>query len=429
MNNAVVFTKGKPTENANSFDTTISALIVGGVDGDKLDLDKVYTLTSIDDAKELLGLSETYDTTNDLVLFHHIDEFYRMSVPGTKLYLMVVGQSITPTAILEDATGIYAKKLIIEAKGEIRQLAIAYNPKFVANETEAIEKDLSKKIADAIPKAQDLAVWAYNTERPLHILLEGRSFNFTGTVATSDYPANLRNIKLVDNSVLGADKVSVVIGQDYNYASKFNATTGQKYAAVGTALGTLSGINVNQNIGEVETLNLSNVTKNKFIKVGLSSHTTIETAEPLLETLEARGYIFPVSYTGISGYRWNNDHVCAPVIVDEDGLMNESSIAYGRTMDDATRRLRKKLIPKIKSVQPVDNATGFLPIGIVKSFDSLGDEVFENMTAAGLISGGKTYTNASSDLLTEKVLKVSFDLQPTGSVNKIQGTINLKKTL
>jgi len=424
MNKAVVFTKGKPTENANSFDTSISALIAGGVAvSGKLVLGNVYTLTSIDDAKDLLGINEAYDSTNNVVLFHHIDEFYRMSLPGTKLYLMVVDQDILPATILEDATGIYAKKLIVEAKGEVRQLAIAFNPK--ATYTEAASIGVNADIKAAIKPAQDLAAWTYQTERPLHVLLEGRAFS----VASASEIPDLRDLEISLNNPLFADKVSVVIGQDYGYASTLTSAVSKKYASVGTALGTLSGINVNQNIGEVETLNLSNATRNKFVKAGLSSHKTIEEAEDLLEKLEERGYIFPVSYTGISGYRWNNDHVCSPEIVDADGLMNESTIAYGRTMDDATRRLRKQLLPKIRSVQPVD-ASGLLPVGVVKSFDSLGDEIFQDMQAEGLISSGKTYTDATSDLLTgDKALKVAFDLQPTGSINKIQGTINLKKSL
>jgi len=423
MNKAVVFTKGTPTENANSFDTSISALIAGGVEVTvdsikKLEFGKVYTLTSIDDAKELLGIDAKYDKDNDVVLFHHIDEFYRMSVPGTKLYLMVVGKEILPVTILEDTAGIYAKKLIIEAKGAVRQLAVAFNPTSTYATTETATNSVNDDVKAAIPKGQALATWAYETERPLQILLEGRAFSATSPTA------------VIDLRTLNADKVSVVIGQDYGHASSTDVgAINKKYASVGTALGTLSGINVNQNIGEVETLNLSNATRNKFVKAGLSSHKTIEEAEALLEKLEERGYIFPVSYTGISGYRWNNDHVCAPETVDADGLMNESTIAYGRTMDDATRRLRKQLLPKIRSVQPVD-ASGLLPVGVVKSFDSLGDEIFQDMQAEGLISSGKTYTDATSDLLTgDKALKIAFDLQPTGSINKIQGTINLKKSL
>lgn len=110
--------------------------------------------------------------------------------------------------------------------------------------------------------------------------------------------------------------------------------------------------------------------------------------------------------------------------------MNESTIAYGRTMDEAVRRLRRALLPKIKSVQPADKVTGKLAIGVVKSFNSRGNDVFEDMEFEKLISGGATYTNPDSDLLTgEKVLEVAFDLQPTGTINKIRGTINLKNTL
>ncbi len=427
MNKAVVFTKGKPTENANSFDTSISALIANGVEvtgADKLKLGQVYTLTSVADATAL-GIDDKYDEDNKVVLFHHIDEFYRMSLPGTKLYLMVVAQTVKPNEIFDEAHPQYARKLVADAKGEVRQLAVAFNPTATYVATELTTSGFNNDINTAIQPAHEFAMWTYETERPLHVLLEGRAFSATGTSAL-----NLRELEISAGFPLEADKVSIVIGQDYGYASRTKTDSiNKKYAAVGTALGTLSGINVNQNIGEVETLNLSNGLKGKFLKAGLSSHQTIEASESLLEDLDKKGYIFPVSYTGISGYRWNNDHVCSPEIVDDEDRMNESTIAYGRTMDDATRRLRKQLVPKIRSVQPVD-ASGLLPVGVVKSFDSLGDEIFQDMQAEGLISSGKTYTDATSDLLTgDKALKVAFDLQPTGSINKIQGTINLKKSL
>lgn len=428
MKKAVIFDKGKPSDSANNTDTSVSGLIASGVavvgEG-KLALATPYAIYNTDDAKSL-GIDAAYDTANSVVLFHHIEEFYRANTPGTKLYLMVVAKNITPSVVFTDADVLYAKKLIAFAKGEIRQLAFAYNPTFTEETPEVITDGLNSDIRAAIAKAQEFALWAFETERPLQVLLEGRAYSGNAAGAV-----NLKALVTGADIPLEADKVSIIIAQDYDYADALAFASGKKYASVGLALGVLSSIKVNQNIGEVETLNLTNEVTNRYVTAGLSSHQTIEEAETQLETLDTKGYIFPVRYTGITGFRFNNDHVCAPEIVDEEtGIMNESTIAYGRTMDDVVRRLRAKLLPKVKTVQPANKETGKLHIGVVKSFNSLGNEVFEDMESEGLISGGATYVNPDSDLLTgEKALEVVFDLQPTGTINTIKGTINLKKSL
>ena len=105
-------------------------------------------------------------------------------------------------------------------------------------------------------------------------------------------------------------------------------------------------------------------------------------------------------------------------------------ISYGRVHDKAVRDLRTKLLPKVKSTQPVDAKTGKLPKAIVAYFEKLGDEVFDSMAGKGLINEGKTTVDENSDLLiSPRVLKVSFVLVPTGQIDEIKGTINLKTSM
>ncbi|HMI04280.1 MAG TPA: DUF2586 family protein [Pedobacter sp.] len=424
MNNAVEFDKAKPSDSLNSEETSISAIIANGVAVvDKLVLGQPYAIYSPDDAREL-GIDAAYDAANSVVLSHQIDEFYRGCSIGTKLYLMVVAKAITPTQIFTDGGLLYARKLVAFAQGEITQLAIAYTGDWTEQAPETTTDGLSSEIRACFASAQEFALWAFETERPLHILLEGRNYGGNAGAAV-----DLKDLVTGADIPLEADKLSVIIAQDYDYAEGLAFASGKKYASVGLALGILAGINVNQNIGEVATLNLTNATKGKFVTGGLSSHVTVEAAEASLVTLDEKGYIFPRKYTGISGYRFNNDHVCAPQIVDSEGVMNESSIAYSRTMDHAVRKLRGAFTPSINSVQPV-NEVGKLPVGVVKSFNQKGDDVFDNLAAKGFISAGKTFTDPNSDLLTgEKALLVDFTLQPTGTINKIKGTISLKTSL
>lgn len=415
----VTFEQGKVGANVSGAAAGISGLIVSGVAvAGKLELAKHYTLNSVDDL-EALGIDEAYDTANSVLVYHHVREFYRMSGSGKELNLMVVAQEILPGDMLDDPTSTYARKLITSAEGRIRLLAVAFNP--AADYEELVTDGFNADIRAAIPKAQALADWAFDTDRPLNVLLEGRAYS--GNAATA---ISLKALEVSEGVALEAENVSVVIAQDYDFADTLWAA-GKKYASVGLLLGTLAGININQSIGDVEPLNLSDAAKGIFITGGLSSHTPVKDAEASLSTLGDKGYILAGLYTGQSGYRWDWAHVCAPEKIDSENRINLSTIEYGRTFNEACRNLRDALLPKIKSTQPVDPETGKLPIAIIRHFEALGDGVFGRMESAGLISAGQTRVDPDSDLLNgERVLKFAFAVVPTGTIREIVGIINLK---
>jgi len=416
---SVTINKGKIAATASTIAASISGLIANGVAvAGKLVLGDHYTIYSVDDAAAL-GIDAAYDSANNVRVFHHIREFYRMAGTGTELHVMAVPQTILPSVIFQDPTAIYARKLVAAAQGAIRQLAIAFNP---ADDYEETTTDgFNSDIRAAIAPAQEFAEWAYDNERPLQIVLEGRAYS--GNAATT---INLKALEVSEGVALEADKVSVVIGQDYNYAETQDAL-GKLYASVGLALGTIAGIAVNQSIGEVEPLNLTDAPPGYYTVAGLSSHAKITDVEASLPTLDTKGYIFPGLYTGLSGYRWNWGHVCAPEKEDADGRLNESTIEYGRTLDDAVRRLRVALLPKVKTVQPVDPVNGQLPMGVIQYFQGIGDNVFIDMAAEGLISGGVTTVNPNSNLQSgDRALEMDFIVVPTGTVKEIKGSINLK---
>lgn len=384
--------------------------VIGFANGDVLEI------TSLKDA-ELLGIDEAYDTDNDVRVFRHISEFYRMAGEGTYLFVLVAPEA-SDMATMLNTNG---QSLVAGANGQIRRLAVAYNPDDLYAPT--VVDGMEEVVRNAIPAAQTLHDWSWETDRPLNIFIEGRGI--------ADSVAGVLDLKdiQVDGITIPYTNVSVCIAQDFGYAETLVGDA-QKFADVGTMLGVSASISVNQSIGEVESLDLSDAPKGKWLVAGLSSHKKITEVEADLSTFDQYGYVFAISYTGISGYRFNNDHVCAAEIVDQDGYMNENTIALGLTYAKAARRLRTALLPKVKTVVPVDASTGLLPVGIRKYFEGIGDSEFAAMVTAGEISGGETKVDPNSNLLTgDKVLKVSFTVVPTGTINEIQGSINLKTSL
>ncbi len=411
----VEITKGIVGASVISAGDSASGLIASALAvADKLEYGEIYLIANTKMAEDL-GITEEYDTTNKVRLYHHISEFYRMAGDGTKLYLMIVEQSKTMGEMLDTAA--YATKLVNEADGEIHQIGLALNP--ASDYVDVAVDGLNSDVRASIGKAQTFAESSYENHRPVNVLLEGREYSGTA--------GSVLDLKAIQDTL--APKVSVVIGQDWDYAEKQD-DIGKKYAAIGTALGCVAKCAVNQNIGENETMNITDAGKQVFLTGGLSSHQKIKDVEADWSTLDDKHYIFPVREIGLSGLRWNNDHTCVAPSLDAEGNINEHTISLGRTVDKAARMLRAQLLPKVKTVQPVDAKTGLLPIGVIKYFEGLGNSAFDEMQKNREISEGKATVDPASDLLSgEKSLNTSFVVVPFGTINKIKGTINLKNKL
>lgn len=408
---AVDIKKGKV--GANKLDNTrrVSAIIVGSPVLPLLAYKKTVQLYGLYDAAQY-GITEAFDKDNNVNVYRHVREFYRMAGEGVELNFMAVAQTETITTIAQDVTGDMWKRLLVDADFKVRQLAIAVNLAAIGVQVDGLPPDLF----GAIPLAQGAANWAYDNFMPTHIFLEGYGLSGLGSVVP-----DLRDIDDVE-----ATKVTVCIGQDWQYAETKTGVA-QKFADVGTVLGICAAAAINQNIGDNDAFNLTDATKSAWLVPGLSNHQKNKEVFEQLQSFEDKGYVFGISYPGLAGVRINNDHVCAPVIIDAEGNMNEHTIAYGRVMDDATRKLRAAYLPKVKKTYPLDDA-GLLPTGVRVGLETIGDDIFTDMENAVEISGGKTIIDPLSDLLVAKELKVAFNLQPTGVLGFLNGTINLKST-
>ncbi len=374
---------------------------------DKLVLETPYVLRRPSDAVAI-GIDEAYDTTNEVNLYRHISEFYRRAGEGVKLHLMVVAQTVLIDEMTEQA-----KALAVAADGNISDMAFVFNP--ASGYTETLLDGMNADVMDAIPILQAFADWADVNDMPLHTILEGRGMG--------DTPATLTDLRDMGTEY---EKVTVVVGQDWDYAESLAWALGKKFADVGTFLGVIASQAWNRNPGEVETQNLTDAKLKVFVTAGLSNHKKYSEVYADLETMNDKGYVFPIKYRGLSGYWWNDGHVCAPIVVDNSGNMNQHMIYYSHTMDEAKRALRVALLPELK--KPVVLEDGLLPPSMVDYYDSVGDRTFERLAGKSLLSDGRTFTDPDSDLLITKILSLQFSVVPTGCINEILGTINLKNS-
>ena len=379
-----------------------------------LALNTAYILRRIEDA-ESLGINADYDKTNNVNVYRHIAEFYRIVGSGRKLNIMLLANTVVLKDMITDA-----KNLIISSDGMISDLG------FFTNSTAAITivDGLPTTVSDAIPVFQSLAEWAGTHDMPLHISVEGY-----GVSDTLSNLADLRNFTVPGSTPpvkVSATKVSLVIAQDWQHAETMTGNA-QKYADIGTFLGVVASQAWNRNPGEVATNNIQSASLNTWMIGGLSNHKKYTMIYDSLETLNDKGYIIPVRYQGIAGYWFNDGPTIAPVVIDVQGNMNQHMIYYSHTIDECIRALRRVYLPEIKKPVPLENS--LLPIDMLEYYNAIGDGVFERFKSAGLISDGKTTVDPLSDLLGNKTLNVQFTVVPTGTINELIGTINLKTSL
>lgn len=380
----------------------------------KLELNTVYKLRRVQDAVTL-GITPEYDTANNAHVYRHISEFYRRAKEGRKLNIMIVANTVVLKDMVPDA-----KILIVEADGMISDLGFFSNSAVPY----VLLDGLPTIVSEAIAEFQNLSDWAGVNDMPLHITVEG--------CGISDTLANLADLRDFTIQVSGspvklsATKVSMVVAQDWQHAESFTGNA-KLYADVGTFLGVVASHAWNRNPGEVATQNIQNVPLGSWLVGGLSNHKKYTEVFESLETLNDKGYIIPVKYQGIAGYWFNDGPTIAPVVIDDQGNMNQHAIYYSHTIDECTRALRQVYLPEIKKPVPLED--GLLPVDMVEYYNAIGDGVFKKFESAGLISEGKTTVDPNSDLLASKTLNVQFTVVPTGTINELIGTINLKTSI
>lgn len=366
----------------------VSALVANGVAvSGGVQLNTVYRLNSINDAI-VLKIDSSYDSSNNILLYEHIKEYFRIN-PSGELWLLVVDQSVTYANMLDKTNANGAKKILNEAEGKIRILAAAYNPSTPVS-------DFSDTLA-AISKAQELAVDEFNNHRPIEVLLEGKGFVLSGQ-------SSLRS--------LNAPNVSVMVGQNLAIANAH--TNYNNYAAIGTLLGAISKAAVNECIAWVEKFNILG---DNLLVPAIAKTKYSEIASGNINTTNDNGYIFFRTYTGKAGIYFNDSFTCTLLTDDYAYIENN------RTIHKAVRNIRSVLLPRLAMPVNINPNDGTISPEIIKQFENDGKRALEQMMSDGEISSMDVFVDPFQNILATSELKVQFSIVPTGTARKISVTI------
>lgn len=364
----------------------VSALVANGVsETGGVQTNTSYLLRSIEDANALL-IDEAYDTDNNVFVYEHIKDFFRVNPSGT-LWIFLVSTSMPYEVMAQGLGG--ARELLNEAGGTIRQIAFAYNPPVQVNDNTAL--------LAAIPMAQELADWSYSQHMPVEVLLEGKGFD-------SQSVEDLRN--------KDAENVTVMIGQ--------NLTVGQQdwtYAAVGLLLGAVSLAAVNENVGWVQRFNLSG---GYLENPGIEGEAFTKLSPSKVLEIHEKGYVFLRNHVGISGVYLNDSFTATELANDYAYIENN------RTIHKAVRLIRQALLPRLNSPVTLDPEQGTLSPEVVKAIESEGRRALENMLRDQEASDTDVFVDPEQDILATSELKVDFAIVPTGTARKFKVTIGFQ---
>lgn len=381
--------------------------------GEVVALDTNFTFLSTLDAEDA-GITAEYDAEHSVLVHYHIAEFFRMN-PSGELWVRLATQTAVEIDDLVDLNNAHARKLLDDAEGRIRQIGIAWNPTdpdtFTYTYT-TYSGSLPDVVLDAIYKAQALVDDQYAKKKPVQVILEGKGLDISGTIT------DLRDKAAAGEPVFNAPNVSVVVGSD-------PAITGYgSTAALGTAMGTISAAAVSQNIGELQSFNLTDAAASRFTDAQLSDGTAFaDLTDTQKNTLNDRGYIFVTRLIGFDGHYWNDSPTCVELADDL------AYIEANRTLDKAVRQVRLALLPQLKSRVPVDGTTGQIAREIVNSFEGICRTALDQMQSDGDISARDVYIDPAQNILTTGKIEVKISIVPVGIARTIEVSIGFETSV
>lgn len=378
----------------NAYTSTITA-------GDKIFL-------KLKDAEDT-GITQEKDLSNNTLLWEHIKDFFALA-EGTELHLIIVPANTTLVNIFttSNALNIALKNYLASKSGNIKMLGVALNPDYAETHTGAISTDL----LNAIPFAQNFATAEYGRNRPLDIVLEGRKFAGTPTLAT-------------DLTLLDAGNVAVVIARDKTRKTEL-ATAGHtgvsNFAQVGLVLGKLASVHVGRNLGRVLSGALPVISSE--LSGGQVPYTSLDETD--LNLISDKGYMFFVKYPTINGWFVSNDNSC------QIRSKSSSRIAFNRVANKASRIAISVYVLYLKDEIKVNASNGTLDKIKVLQLESdleraIKQEMLENPdpTREVEISSVKVKIDPAQNVLATGKIVATLKIVPLGCVEAIETVVSL----
>jgi hypothetical protein len=362
-----------------------TGLIATGVTvSGKVELGKSYQIFSLKEAVAL-GISETQNP----FAYKHIKAFYNQAPTGTPLWVMLVSDATTMTAML-DKDGVFAPTLIADARGAIRVLGVVKK----ATGSETITAGLDADVQTAVVKGQALAEHFEKKYMPFRVVVSGNRWN--GQVA------NLTNFS--ENEL---NKVACFIANDDK----------EKDAAIGLFLGKITKIPVQRKIHRVKDGNVLPLV------AYFTDGTTIDSKSDQWDAIDDKGYIFFRTFVGRSGYYFSGDNTLTKTTDDFKSLSN------GLVMDKAMLLSYGVLVEEL-SDEVLLSKDGSIHPAIIKSWQTKLESTLQSqMVSQGELSSVKIDIDPTQRVLQTGKVVIGIKLLPVGYADFIEVNIGFTTTI
>lgn len=316
-------------------------------------------------------------------LHYHISEFFRIQPKG----VLYVGIYDLPAGAYDFAE---VADLLEFAEGEIKQVGV-----YVQGDT----LDAAQVTAlDAVMMAQAVL------DRPASAIL---TEDFNGT-ALSALPT------LASNSDY---RVTVDIAQDgANKGYELYKANAKTIGTMGAMLGAVALVSVNQNIGDVGNVNLSDGNELETLAFGNGAVYKTQAAT-LLSTLNDYKYTFLKKHQRAGSYYQDSN----------TAIVNTNDFAYienVRTVDKAIRLIKINCEIKINSTLLL-NGDGTMAEDTIADFERLTSIGLDEMLRNGEISAYAVLINPDQNVLSTSKVSIAVNIVPTGVARQIEFNTSL----
>jgi hypothetical protein len=329
----------------------------------------------------LLGVPKVVNNLDDAVaqgftllaepeMYRHLQEFYSSIAGNKELHIMIVPDTMTLAQMLDNTNANGAKKLIANAQGKVRMLAVYRKPVGGYNGgANFIDSD----VATAITNSKVFAEARLAELIPLRVLIEGRVQNAAA--------ANTLTPKTSTNGF-----AAVVLGGTRNDGS----------ASVGLALGRACRYGAHEKIGKV----LNGPLPVNQIYIGDKLLKDVAN----LDTLHGDGFMTFTTHPQKAGIFFGIDRMCS---IDDYRLL-----AYGRVIDKAAVIAAAVYAEQIEDEVEVD-ASGNIASHVVNDLEKNIEQQI-NVAMASQISGITVIINPAQNIINTSKLTVKLRIRPLG---------------
>lgn len=373
-----------------------------------------YELNSLDDA-EALGLSAATDAnalgSSTAMCYYHISEYFRLN-PDGKLYVYN-GNNVSPNALF---TNNHVDGLLGFSNRTIRHIGIVVG--ISPSATITLSSNMLNTVWQALPLAQQ---WVEDRAAEFvfidNVVFEGYAFG-TGAIA------NLTG--------LNAPQVSVVIGHDRSYLEEYLVTEPvlSNTAAVGTVLGSIGVRMLAESIGSVvlrrypdeargrANYSLVDTRSSRWLNPYWNNDVAFDSqAQSYRDELTNKGYIYMGRYEGYEGVYLNGDATCAAATDDYN------TIHINRVWNEAARRVRRALIPRMNSMVDIDPDSGRIKASTIADWDAAAKRELNTLLAEGEISDFRFTLDPNQDVIGQGKVVTKLSIVPQGIAKVIEAEI------